>query len=61
MMVWQTIHKVGKCDFKIFMASHRGENEEYSEKNCLKRSILHQGTVFQRSKLQKASVEKKDF
>ncbi len=27
----------------IFMALHREENEEYSQKSCLKSSILHQG------------------
>ncbi len=31
-VIWETMHKVGKHDFKIFMASHRGETEKYSEK-----------------------------
>ncbi len=30
--IWETIHEVGKCDFEIFMVSHRGQNEEYSGK-----------------------------
>ncbi len=30
--IWETIHKVGRLDFKIFMALHRGGTEEYSEK-----------------------------
>ncbi len=43
-VIWETIHKVGKRDFEIFKASHRGETEENSEKkNRLKSSILHPG------------------
>ncbi len=45
-VIWETMHKVGKHDFEIFMASHTGENEEYSEKNYFKSSVLHQGKVF---------------
>ncbi len=30
--IWQTILKVRKRDLEIFMAAHRGENEERSEK-----------------------------
>ncbi len=59
--IWETVHKVGKCDFEIFMTYHRGENEKYTEKKILKSSILHQGIMFQRSKLQKASSKKKMF
>ncbi len=43
------------------MASHRGDNEERSEKKLSKRSILCQDMAFRRSKLQKASSEKKEF
>ncbi len=56
---WETIHKVGKHDFDIFMVWHSGETEEYSAKNnCPKSSILHWVMAFQRLKLQKASFEK---
>ncbi len=43
------MNQVGKRDFEIFMALHRCENEEYSEKNYVKSSILYQGIAFQRS------------
>ncbi len=49
-----------KSRLKVY-TSHIGENEEYSEKKILKSSILHQGMVFQRSKLQKASFKKNAF
>ncbi len=54
----ETIHKVRKCVFKVFMASHRRENEEYSEKKLSQKLNSRQGTAFQRAKLQKASFEK---
>ncbi len=61
-VIWENINEVGKCDFEIFIESHREEDEEYSEnKNCLKNSILCRGMAFQRSNLQKASFEKKMF
>ncbi len=31
-VIRETIHKVVKCDFEIFMPSRRGENEKYSKK-----------------------------
>ncbi len=59
--IWETIHKVGKHDFKIFMASHR-EDEWYSEKKKLSQKLsLYHGVAFQRSKLQKASFMKRVF
>ncbi len=57
-VIWENVHKVGKFDFEIFIASHEGDNEEYSEKNYTKSSILHRGMAFQRSKLKIASFKK---
>ncbi len=40
-MICETIHKVGKHDFEIFMASHRGEKEEYSEKKLVSKAQFY--------------------
>ncbi len=37
--IWETIHKVGKCDFEISMAPHGGETEEYSENKKLPQKL----------------------
>ncbi len=52
--IWETIHKVGKHDFEVFMLLH-------GEEIVSKSSILHRGMVFQRWNLQKGSFEKKVF
>ncbi len=35
------MHKVRKKDFEIFMVLHRGENEEYSEKNIVSKAQFY--------------------
>ncbi len=39
--IWETVCKVRKFNFKIFMTSHGGKNEEYSEKKIVSKTQFY--------------------